>query len=161
MMRARERLYLTADKSRVVAYGDPKAAFLYAAEGDEIPDSAVEKFGLVDGGLKPKKATKPPAPPPAAPPAATTIVTLTHNGAAWSVVQIGDAFFARDPEGQDTGPYTTADQAREFVEAIAPAVTPKPETPPTPKPEVAPTPKPATKAAAKKAPAKKAAAKKG
>ena len=35
----------------LVAEGDPRAAFLYAAVGDEIPQSAVEKFGLVDGKL--------------------------------------------------------------------------------------------------------------
>src|SRR4051812_26203802 len=51
-MQARERLYLTADKDRVVRDGDPKAAFLYAAQGDEIPATAAERFGLVDGRLK-------------------------------------------------------------------------------------------------------------
>lgn len=63
-MHARERLYLTADKDRVVREGDPKAAFLYAALGDEIPNSAAERFGLVDGLLKPKKAGNPADPPP-------------------------------------------------------------------------------------------------
>ncbi|MBW8638990.1 hypothetical protein K1W69_17470 [Hoeflea sp. WL0058] len=48
-MQAAERLYITADKKRLVAEGDPAGAFLYAAPGDEIPDSAVDKFGLVDG----------------------------------------------------------------------------------------------------------------
>lgn len=51
-MRAKERLYLTGDKTRLVRHGDPKAAFLYAAEGDDIPDTAAKKFGLVDGLLK-------------------------------------------------------------------------------------------------------------
>ncbi|QXN68004.1 hypothetical protein [Microcystis phage Mwe-Yong1] len=46
-----ERLYLTADRTRVVPHGSPEAAFLYASEGDEIPASAAEKFGLVDGGV--------------------------------------------------------------------------------------------------------------
>lgn len=63
-MRAQERLYLTADKKKLVGEGDPKAAFLYAAEGDEIPDSAAAMFGLADGRLKAKKAA-PPAPPAA------------------------------------------------------------------------------------------------
>ena len=50
-MHAKERLYITADKMRLVAEGDPAGAFLYAAPGDTIPDSAVEMFGLIDGGL--------------------------------------------------------------------------------------------------------------
>ncbi len=50
-MIAAERLYLTADRQRVVREGDTEAAFLYAAPGDEIPDSAVEMFGLVDGTI--------------------------------------------------------------------------------------------------------------
>lgn len=58
MQQARERLYLTADRSRLVREGDPKAAFLYAAAGDEIPASAVEKFGLVNGRLQPARAGK-------------------------------------------------------------------------------------------------------
>lgn len=54
-MQAKERLFFTADRKRVVAEGDQKAAFLYAAPGDEIPESAAEKFGLVDGRLKGRK----------------------------------------------------------------------------------------------------------
>jgi len=48
-MRAAERLYLTADKDSIVGEGSPLAAFLYAAPGDEIPQSAAERFGIVDG----------------------------------------------------------------------------------------------------------------
>lgn len=55
MMLARERLYLTADRDRLVRTGDPKAAFLYASPGDEIPDTAAARFGLADGRLKPGK----------------------------------------------------------------------------------------------------------
>jgi hypothetical protein len=51
-MFAKERLYLNAAKTAVVANGDPEAAFLYASIGDEIPDSAADRFGLVDGRLK-------------------------------------------------------------------------------------------------------------
>lgn len=58
-MIARERLYLTANRQQLVSAGSPKAAYLYATEGDEIPDSAVKKFGLVDGRLK-VAATKAP-----------------------------------------------------------------------------------------------------
>lgn len=57
-MHARERLYLTADKQSLVGENDRNAAFLYAALGDEIPASAAEKFGLVDGRLKPAKPTR-------------------------------------------------------------------------------------------------------
>lgn len=48
-MRATTRLYLTADRAALVREHDPRAATLYAAIGDEIPDSAVQRFGLVDG----------------------------------------------------------------------------------------------------------------
>jgi len=51
MMQAKERLYFTADKTELVGAGDERAAILYAAIGDEIPDSMVDKFGLVDGML--------------------------------------------------------------------------------------------------------------
>jgi hypothetical protein len=57
-MHARERLYFTGDRQSLVGEGNPNAAFLYAALGDEIPASAAEKFGLVDGKLTPKSAAK-------------------------------------------------------------------------------------------------------
>lgn len=50
-MKALQRLYLSEDRSLLVAEGDARAASLYAGVGDEIPESAVEKFGLEDGGL--------------------------------------------------------------------------------------------------------------
>ncbi|RVQ76121.1 hypothetical protein [Sinorhizobium medicae] len=51
-MQAKERMFLNADKTKLVKDGDKTAAFLYAVPGDEIPASAAEKFGLVDGRLK-------------------------------------------------------------------------------------------------------------
>lgn len=51
MMEAKERLYLTADATKLVREGDPEGATLYCAPGDEIPDEAVERFGLVDGTI--------------------------------------------------------------------------------------------------------------
>ncbi|MBB5987426.1 hypothetical protein [Sphingobium lignivorans] len=51
MIFAKQRLFLTADGAALVAEGDPAGATLYAAPGDEIPASAAEKFGLVDGDL--------------------------------------------------------------------------------------------------------------
>lgn len=50
-MKAKARLYLTADKSRLVHAGDRRAASLYCTPGDEIPDSAVARFGIVDGTI--------------------------------------------------------------------------------------------------------------
>lgn len=50
-MKANARLYLTACATALVAAGDPRAARLYASPGDDIPDSAAEKFGLVDGDI--------------------------------------------------------------------------------------------------------------
>jgi predicted flap endonuclease-1-like 5' DNA nuclease len=50
-MIAKDRLYLTADKGRLVREGDPDGAFLYCAPGDEFPPSAVERFKLVDGTI--------------------------------------------------------------------------------------------------------------
>lgn len=50
-MNAKQRLYLTADRQALVTEGDDRAATLYCNVGDEIPDSAAELFGLVDGGL--------------------------------------------------------------------------------------------------------------
>lgn len=39
---ASERLYLNADKTKVVHEGDPEARFLLAGEGGEIPDEYVD-----------------------------------------------------------------------------------------------------------------------
>lgn len=60
-MIAQERLYLTEKRDRVVREGDARSAFLYAVPGDEIPQSAVDRFGLVDGRLPDKSAGKPKA----------------------------------------------------------------------------------------------------
>lgn len=51
MQIATQRLYLTADNKRLVAEGNGKAATLYATPGDQIPDSAADRFGLVNGAL--------------------------------------------------------------------------------------------------------------
>jgi hypothetical protein len=48
---ARQRLFLNADKTKLVGEGDTEGAFLYVAPGDEIPEDAHEKFGLKDGAL--------------------------------------------------------------------------------------------------------------
>jgi len=51
LMKCKARLFLTAAKDALVPEGHADAAFLYASPGDEIPDSAVALFGLVDGDL--------------------------------------------------------------------------------------------------------------
>lgn len=48
-MKAKERIWLTADRTKVVPEGHTAAAFLWAAPGDEIPGEAAERFGVVDG----------------------------------------------------------------------------------------------------------------
>lgn len=48
---ARQRLFLNADKTKLVAEGDAEGAFLYVAPGDEIPEDAHDLFGLEDGAL--------------------------------------------------------------------------------------------------------------
>ena len=61
-MFAKARLFLNADKSKLVHECSEEAAFLYAIPGDEIPDSAAEMFGLVDGDLpkpEPEREPKP------------------------------------------------------------------------------------------------------
>lgn len=50
-MEAKARLFLNADRDKLLPEGHEEAAFLYAAPGDEIPDEAAERFGLVDGDL--------------------------------------------------------------------------------------------------------------
>ena len=41
-MQTRQRLYLTADRKKLVPAGHKLAATLYAVPGDEIPQSAAE-----------------------------------------------------------------------------------------------------------------------
>lgn len=48
MIVADRRLWLTADRSRVVEDGDPSAAFLLAAPGTEIPVDEAARLGLAE-----------------------------------------------------------------------------------------------------------------
>lgn len=50
-MIAKQRMYLTADRKKLVGEGDKRAASLYATPGTEIPESAAKLFGLVNGEL--------------------------------------------------------------------------------------------------------------
>jgi len=88
---ASERLWLTADRKRVVKDGDPLAANLLTVAGREIPAHLVERFNLDDRGLPPyfrKKSvyvktealpnTGPPG-PPVPPPPPTADVEVRGN----------------------------------------------------------------------------------
>jgi hypothetical protein len=44
--KADRNLYHNADKSKVVEEGDPEAAFLAIAEGQEVPDAEAARLGL-------------------------------------------------------------------------------------------------------------------
>lgn len=61
---AQERLYLTADKSRVVGEGDKEAAFLFAAVGQPILIGDAERYGLIakeTKGVEPESRSTRPA----------------------------------------------------------------------------------------------------
>lgn len=51
---ARERLWLTADKSRAVKDGDPEARFLLCAPGQQISKADAERYGLLAKEAKPE-----------------------------------------------------------------------------------------------------------
>lgn len=53
---ATERLWLTADRDRVVGESDPAAVFLFAAEGDEIAADDAERYGLKQRAQSANKA---------------------------------------------------------------------------------------------------------
>lgn len=44
-----ERLWLTADRGKLVAEGDPEAAFLFATPSDRISVADAERYGLLKG----------------------------------------------------------------------------------------------------------------
>jgi enoyl-CoA hydratase/carnithine racemase len=45
---ANRRLFLSADRSRVVEENDPDAAFLLATVGDELSDAEAHRLGLLE-----------------------------------------------------------------------------------------------------------------
>ena len=61
-----ERLWLTADREKIVAEDDPLAAFLFATPSDRISVEDAERYGLIRSG-KASKPTPPPPPPPPRP----------------------------------------------------------------------------------------------
>jgi hypothetical protein len=44
---------------------------------------------------------------------------LRHNGQFWSIMRINDSYFARC-NGSDVGPYSTVQQAEEWIREIKP-----------------------------------------
>lgn len=45
---AKKRLYLNANKTRIVDENSPEAAFLLAAIGQELPDDVALRYGLLE-----------------------------------------------------------------------------------------------------------------
>lgn len=43
----KERLYLTADRKRLVRHNDPEAAYLACVAGQELSDAEVRQLGIV------------------------------------------------------------------------------------------------------------------
>lgn len=50
-MKARERIFLTADKKTAVKEGDSRAAFLLVAPGQEITRATAERYGVSSDGM--------------------------------------------------------------------------------------------------------------
>lgn len=55
-MIADRRLWLTADRDRVVEEGDPDAAFLFVTPGKTVPDAEAARLGLTKGSKASAKA---------------------------------------------------------------------------------------------------------
>lgn len=45
-MKLDRKLWLTADRGKVVEDGDPKAAFLLGVAGSDVPDDEAKRLGL-------------------------------------------------------------------------------------------------------------------
>ena len=58
---ATERLYLTADKERVVKEGDPDAAFLFVTPGKEISAEDAKRYGIKEAAKPANKEAEAPA----------------------------------------------------------------------------------------------------
>jgi len=73
---ADRRLYLTADRSRIVEEGDPAAAFLLVAAGRDVPVADAARYGLtLDAqGVVEVRSAAPPSPQPELPATPSTPV---------------------------------------------------------------------------------------
>jgi hypothetical protein len=59
-MISNKRLYLTADRSRVVEEESPDAAYLLVGAGCELPDAVARQYGLLDESVVIEKAIEAP-----------------------------------------------------------------------------------------------------
>jgi hypothetical protein len=59
----KERLWLTADRSRLVKEGDAEAAFLYCIPGHTVSDIEAWRYGIVEGCLPREIEVAPPPSP--------------------------------------------------------------------------------------------------
>ena len=58
MLIAKVNLVLTKDLDKIVAEGDPEGAFPFAQAGEEIPEYAVQKYGIKEGKLASSKSSE-------------------------------------------------------------------------------------------------------
>ena len=56
-----ERLFLTADRERIVAEDDPEAAFLFASPSDRVSVEDAVRYGLIKGKAKAEVPAEAPA----------------------------------------------------------------------------------------------------
>lgn len=94
------RLWLTADRSRVVEDGDPAAAFLWAVEGREVPHVEAERVGYTPastasdaGAVEPDTSSVETDAVPAAP--ADAKVTCPEDGCDYAGTERGLKIHAR------------------------------------------------------------------
>lgn len=119
LMVAAMRLCLTADRDELVAEGDPRAAFLYASVGDEIPQSAVEKFGLVDGKLPENDGGLAEAEGLAAVEAAANAQRLADEAAAAEAKRLADEAAAAEAQRKADEEAAAAEAAKKAAEDSA------------------------------------------
>lgn len=65
MFTSTKRLYLNADKTKVVEEGDPEAAWVLVGEGGQIPLEDAERYGLTKEKAAEPAETKAVKKPPA------------------------------------------------------------------------------------------------
>lgn len=76
---SKERLFLTADRERVVPDGDPEAAFLLVGEGCELDLETARRYGLANQPA-PAKPAQPAAPKSATPGANKSVRPKPNKG---------------------------------------------------------------------------------
>lgn len=48
----KQRLWLTAERDRLVVEGDPESAFFFASAGARVSRGEAERYGLIDGAAE-------------------------------------------------------------------------------------------------------------